>query len=220
MPQTLDYEFSDLARKYQGQWCRVNILGEEKIVRVHEQTNYSPTMPVRIESYVPNIVAGVKKDWKEIPADIFGAIHQGCFRSKSLDFEGKSYPVGQLLGLSKDAQYFVTSTGGLYFGARRLQKSFRWGVSGDDYEAAHKAGEKLKSHFLALTEFVYTTPRKEKATLTDFKYLSPEVAVIKNVIHILGIAVGFLDGTYAKVKNRAVGKILLELEPSWTISYW
>jgi hypothetical protein len=214
MSLLLDWDTDAIIRKYSGTYCTMEIDGNKSLVYVTEPASMGSEQPSLLYIHSPQLQSDGR--WTDGPGVHGGAIH--THSSGNLKVNGSPVPTGHLQGLSRKAKYFVCGFNALYFGARKLHKTFKWGIDKDSWHITRAAAANVYT-VPTIVEFVMAqfTSRKEHA---EYKLLSEEVAVIGGVIKILGVTVGFLDGTQAKVKNAAVGKILSELEPSWTISYW
>lgn len=209
----LDWDADSLQRKYQSTYCNIEKDGVKKIYFVSEVSGMNLDSPALTYVHEPYKSGGAL--WSDGGGTHFGAIHEKS--GTKLKIHDVSIPVGHLQGLATKAKYFTTGYDALYFGARRLKKSFKWGINKDDWYITRVANAALVPIPKILELVMSSFTKKENK---EYLLLSEEVAVIGGAIKILNVTVGFLDGTHAKVKNAAVGKILSELEPTWTISYW
>ena len=208
-----DWDSDALQRKYSQTYCIFERDKKQEIFYVSEVANMSSDSPSLVYLHVP--YRGGDGRWMDGSGVHAGAMHEQS--SNSLKVHGTSVPVGHLQGLASKAKYFVDKNNALYFGGRKMRKTFKWGIDKENWFIS-RAANATNYTLPKILEFVMSAfSRKEHAS---YQLLSEEVAVCGGVIKILNVTVGFLDGTQAKVKNAAVGKILSELEPSWTISYW
>jgi hypothetical protein len=213
----LDWGPEDLIRKYSNTFCIVVGEKESKLLYVAElhQTN-DPNLPLYVQPY--DIYDTPVKPITQQKVPVVGAVT--AHTAGHLKIDGKECPSVMLTGYSKRAGYVTVGTDDvLYIGYRIPSKSFFWGMHKDVWKCTVAAGSYLTGLGQRIIDFVYFTFKSRKVT-DKYQLLSNEVVVVEGVIKFLEVPVGFLVGNVAKIKSPAVGKILSEVAPEWTIVYW
>ena len=133
-------------------------------------------------------------------------------------YEGEEVPIVKLAPHSQRCGYFVPSNKNLCLGYRQLVKSFRWGMSSDNYEfltVRQLVGSSTKTKDFALVKEVKPVDMKPYYTVVN-----ENIVAYENNVYILNIKVGFLEGNVCKVRNRATARVLEEANTGWTIVCW